>query len=187
MKKIIVSNMISADGLFAGPGGDLSAFRMDNGLFSPMVGLFDRVDTILLGRQTYQFFAAYWPNQTRETDPAADLMNQAAKVVYTNTLEKAPWGEYKEATIIKGDIAGSVKKLKEGPGEDIVVFGSGQLTSALAEADLVDEYRFILNPVILGKGQSMFEQLTAKRPLKLTAVTTLNTGIIFLDYERDRS
>ena len=178
--------MISIDGFYAGPNGDLSGFRIDSGLFSPMAAIFERTDTILLGRQTYQFFESYWPNQTRETDPAANYMNNSLKVVVSNSLEKAPWGERKGAEIISGNVAAGIKRLKDGPGKDIVVFGSGELIGALSKADLVDEYRFIVNPVILGKGQQMFGELAEKQPLKLISITTLNTGIVFMDYERVR-
>ena len=186
MKKIIVSNLVSADGFYEGTDKDLSAFKFDPRLYGVMIPAFDRSDTILMGRGTYEFFASYWPTKTKLDDPAADFMNHYTKIVISKTLEKAPWGKWEEPILIKSNVEESVAKLKQQPGKDIIIFGSGELLSTLSRADLIDEYRFIVNPVILGDGRRMFEQIELKHSLKLNSATVLNHGLVVLDYERDK-
>jgi len=186
MRKLIASNLISIDGYFEGVNRDLSGFKFDTGIYGSMVTLFDRSDTILIGKTTYEFFVAYWPGKSKSDDPAADFMNQYDKLVFSSSLTEAPWGKWKPATIINKNIEGEVKKLKEQRGKDMIIFGSGDMVSALSKADLIDEYRFIVNPVILGAGKQQFYH-DNKLPLKLKAATVLPSGLVVLDYERDRN
>jgi dihydrofolate reductase len=186
MRKLIVSNLVSADGFFEGVNRDLSGFKFDTGIYGSMATLFDRTDTILIGKDTYEFFVAYWPGKTKADDPAADFMNQFTKVVFSKTLTKAPWGKWKEAILIKENIEEAVKQLKVQPGKDMIIFGSGDIVNTLSKADLIDEYRFIVNPVILGQGKPQFDQ-NIKLQLKLKAATVLPSGLVVLDYERNRS
>jgi len=186
MRKLILSNLVSADGLYEGPGNDLSWFKIDPEFHKQMVTIFDRVDTILIGRKTYEGFAGYWPGKTMEDDRAADFMNQSTKIVFSKTLSKAPWGKWEDGVIINDDIEKAVSSLKQQPGKDMVVFGSGSICTALSQADLIDEYRFIVNPVILGNGNQMFHRAPLNHPLKLKSVTAMSYGVVMLDYERDR-
>ena len=186
MRKLIVSNTVSVDGYFEGPNRDLSGFTFDKQLFEPMESIFDRTDTILMGKATYRFFSAYWPDKTVADDPAADFMNKSAKIVFSKTLSEVPWGKWDNIKLANGDLAETVTKLKQEPGKNIVVFGSGDLISALSKADLIDEYRFIVNPVLFGKGKPMIENLPEQMPLKLKSANALRSGIVILDYERER-
>jgi dihydrofolate reductase len=184
MRKLIVSNLVSADGFFEGSKQELSWFKIDPEFHQHMALMFARVDTILIGRKTYQLFSDFWPDYINEDDPTGDFMNLSTKVVFSKTLDKAPWGKYKDAILLNDNLVPEIQKLKAQPGKDIVIFGSGSLVSALTQADLVDEYRFIINPVIIGNGRQMFEQVNVKHTLKLKAATILNFGIVILDYER---
>jgi len=186
MRKLIVSNFISIDGYFEGVNRDLSGFKLDAGIYGSMVTLFDRTDTILIGKTTYEFFAAYWPGKSKLDDPAADFMNQSDKLVFSSSLTEAPWGKWKPATVINKNIEGEVRRLKDQPGKDMIIFGSGDIVSALSKADLIDEYRFIVNPVILGSGKQQYYH-DNKLLLKLKATTVLSNGLVVLDYERDRN
>jgi dihydrofolate reductase len=185
MRKLIVSNLVSADGYFEGPEQDLSWFKIDPEFHLHMAMIFDRVDTILLGRKTYELFSNFWPDDAGDDDLTADFMNHSTKIVFSKTLSKAPWGKLKEAILLKDNLVAETEKLKQQPGKDIVIFGSSTIVSALSQADLIDEYRFIINPVILGDGKQMFKQLNAKHPLKLKAATVLSFGVVVLDYERN--
>jgi dihydrofolate reductase len=187
MRKIIVSNLVSTDGLFEGPKQDLSWFKIDPEFHQHMATIYALTDTILFGRITYELFSNFWPDYDPAVDPTADFINKSAKVVVSNTLTKAPWGKWKDATLVKDNLIAEIEKLKQKPGKNIVIFGSGSIVSALTEADLIDEYRFIINPVIMGDGRQMLNQVNAKHWLKLKAATILNFGVVILDYERDRS
>jgi dihydrofolate reductase len=186
MRKIIVSNLVSADGFFEGLEQDLSWFKIDPEFHKHMAMIFDRVDTILIGRKTYELFANFWPDYVGEDERTASFMNQSTKTVFSKTLDKAPWGKHKEAKLLKDNLVSETEKLKQQPGKDIVIFGSSTIISALSQADLIDEYRFIVNPVILGDGKQMLKRANAKHPLKLKAATVLSFGVVILDYERDR-
>ena len=185
MRKLIASNLVSADGFFEGAEQDLSWFKIDPEFHRHMATIFDRVDTILIGRKTYDLFVNFWPDYVGEDERTANFMNSSTKIVFSNTLNKAPWGAHKEALLFKDHLISETEKLKQQPGKDIVIFGSSTIINALSQADLIDEYRFIINPVILGDGKQMFKQVNAKHPLKLKATTVLSFGVVVLDYERD--
>lgn len=186
MRKLIISNTISVDGFFEGPNSDLSGFTFDSQMFEPMESIFDRSDTVLMGRVTYEFFSAYWPSKTIADDPAADFMNKSTKIVFSKTLTAAPWGKWNNISLVKDDLVEAVTKLKEEPGKNIVIFASSGIASELSQADLVDEYRFIVNPIIFGQGKPLFDSITSRHPLKLKSANALRSGIVILDYERDR-
>lgn len=185
MRKLIVSNLVSADGYFEGTEQDLSWFKIDPEFHRHMSTIFERVDTILIGRKTYELFVDFWPDYVGEDERTANFMNNSTKIVFSKTLDIAPWGKHKEAILLKDNLIPEVEKLKTEPGKDIVIFGSGTIVSALSQVDLIDEYRFIINPVILGDGKQMLKQVNAKHLLKLKASTVLSFGVVILDYERD--
>jgi len=186
MRKLIVSNTISVDGFFEGPNRDLSGFTFDTQMFEPMESIFDRSDMVLMGRHTYEFFAAYWPDKTAADDPAADFMNKSTKMVFSKTLTEVPWGKWQNISLVRDGMEETVAKLKQESGKNIVIFASSSIVSALSQADLVDEYRFIVNPIIFGAGRQLFDGITTKHPLRLKSVNALRSGIVILDYERDR-
>jgi dihydrofolate reductase len=183
MRKLIVSNLVSADGFFEGLEQDLSWFKIGPEFHRHMAMIFARVDTILIGRKTYELFVNFWHDYIGEDALTADFMNQSTKIVFAKTLDKASWGKHKEAILLKDNLVSETEKLKQKPGKDIVILGSGTIVNALSQADLIDEYRFIINPVILGDGNQMFKQANAKHSLKLKAASVLSFGLVILDYE----
>ena len=134
-------------------------------------------DALLLGRTTYEGFAAAWPS--REGD-FADKFNNMPKYVVSSTLEDAEWNN---STVLKGDLADEVSKLKQAPGGDIVVHGSARLVQALIEQDLVDELRLMVFPVVLGSGKRLFGETSDKKGLKLTDSRMVGDGVAILIYE----
>jgi dihydrofolate reductase len=171
MRKLVVSEFVTLDGVMEDPGGSEGferggwAFQFDRGPEGDKFKL-DEVmesDALLLGRRTYEGFAEAWPSRTDEAG-FADKMNSMAKHVVSATLEKADWNN---STLIKGDAAEEVSKLKQQPGGQILVAGSGQLVDTLMEHDLVDEYRLMVFPVVLGSGKRLFRDGAERTPLRL--------------------
>jgi dihydrofolate reductase len=175
MRKLVVTEYITLDGIFEEPGQwsfpfwseESSQFKFDELLAS---------DVQLLGRVTYEGFAKAWPTMTDEAG-FADRMNSMPKYVVSTTLENPTWNN---TTVISGNVPEEVSKLKEGSGKDILVAGSGQLVHALLDHDLVDELRFMLHPIALGSGKRLF---TDRRVLKLTDMKRFSSGIVVLTYE----
>jgi dihydrofolate reductase len=133
---------------------------------------------LLLGRKTYQIFAAHWPYVT--DDPGADALNRATKYVASRTLKELEWTN---SVLIKGDVGEEVARLKEGSGPEIQVHGSGELIQTLMEHDLVDEYRLWTFPVLLGSGKRLFEGGTTPGTLRLVDPTISTTGVVMAMYE----
>ena len=185
MRKVIASPFITLDGFIAGPQGELD-WAAGGGEFDrdmlPL--LLKRADTIVLGRVTYQELAAYWPFASTEDDINAELMNTVSKLVFSRTLEQVEWGKRGNIRLVKDDPAEVIAHLKQQPGKDMVIFGSGGLVSQLAQAGLVDEYQLRVHPVVLGSGKPLFKDL--KEPLKLTLLeaTPLSQGVVVLHYQR---
>lgn len=185
MRKLIVFNQVTLDGYFAGPGGDISwahkdpndaewnAFVAENATSGGM---------LIFGRITYELMAGYWPTpRAIENDPmVAQGINALPKVVFSRTLDKASWNNTK---LVKGDPAAEVRKMKQEPGPAMAILGSGSIVAQLAEAGLIDEFQFVVNPVILGQGRTMFEGLKEKLTLKLTKTRTFANGNVLLCYE----
>ena len=171
MRKLIVSEFVTLDGVMEDPGGAEGfdrggwAFKFERG---PDGDAFKEEevfgsDALLLGRRTYEGFAAAWPERTDEAG-FADRMNSMAKYVVSGTLEQADWNN---TTVIGGDLADGVRALKSQQGGDILVAGSGRLVAGLVEHDLVDEYRLMVFPTILGRGQRLFPESDATADLEL--------------------
>src|SRR5450631_2593121 len=147
MRKVIVSNLVSADGFIAGPDGDLSWFKVDDEFFGYAKELLLATGVILFGRKTYEMMAAYWPDATTGDPAIIEKMNALPKVVFSRTLEAAAWTN---SRLIKTDPAEAVAKLKQEAGGDIVIFGSGSIVSLLLAAGLIDDLRLFVNPTVLG-------------------------------------
>ena len=181
-RRIIVSNLISIDGFFAGPKGELDWFSMDREFDGYAVELLNSVDTILFGRVTYEFMASYWPTATAPTnDPAIiEKMNGLPKVVFSKTLKKAAWNN---SVVARGDIVEEVEALKLRPGRNMVIFGSGRLVSSLTNLGLIDDYQLLVQPVILGNGRPQFEDLKARFSQNLWRTRLFHSGAILLRYQ----
>jgi dihydrofolate reductase len=182
MRKIIVSNYITIDGFFAGPNGELDWFVWDDEMAKFSIDQLKTVGTILLGRVTYQFFADYWPTSAafKENPIIAPMMNDLPKIVFTKTLDRTEWNNSK---IVKGNVAEEISKLKQQPGKDMVIFGSGTIVSSFAKLGLIDLYRLIVNPVILGSGKPLFKGLDDKLKMKLLNAKALGSGNVILEYQ----
>lgn len=177
MKRVITWNMLTLDGFFAGPGGNLDWFVFDDELELYIKENQLQADTLLFGRATYQMMAAYWPTAQGEI---ATFMNGATKYVFSHTLDRADWNK---TILVKGDAVETVRHLKQQPGTDIFVFGSADFSATLMRHGLVDEYRIGLNPVILGKGVPLFKETADKLKLRLIMTRPLKSGVVILHYQ----
>lgn len=179
MRKIIVSNYVSLDGFFEGANKEIDWFTRDESLFEYGRQLLNEVDIILFGRVTYQMMAAFWPNAIDEDAVITHKMNHLPKIVFSKTLKRAKWNN---AIIAKSNLSKEVKSLKEQSGKDIVIFGSGTLVTQLTQLGLIDEYRMIINPLILGKGNPMFKEIDDKINLRLMDAKVFKSGVVILYY-----
>jgi dihydrofolate reductase len=147
------------------------------------MALIETVDTILLGRVTYQLFAGYWPKVTEgEEKPFADRLNATPKIVFSKTLDEAPWGTWEPAKIVRGNAAPEVAKLKQQPGRDMVIWGSISVAQSLIKEGLIDQYRLVLCPVALGGGRPLFPDHVESLGMKLSDARTLHRGGVLLVY-----
>jgi dihydrofolate reductase len=137
-------------------------------------------DTMLLGRQTYEEFASYWPQQPSDVEPA-DFMNNTPKVVVSSSLKRADW---QNTTIVSGSVAEELTKLKQQPGKNIGITGSGTLVASLLRDGLLDELVLLVHPIVVGKGKRLFDGLGNTVPLKLVSAKTFSTGVLSLTYAR---
>jgi dihydrofolate reductase len=179
MRKVIVSNVVSLDGFFESPSKQLDWIVLDEDFFQYAREMLRAADTLLFGRATYQHMAGYWPSAPK--DEIADQMNSLHKIVFSGTLEKADWHN---STLVKNNAAEEVSKLKQQPRKDKVILGSAVLASSLLQSDLIDEYRVILNPVLIGAGNPLFKGIKHRLILKLQQTRTLASGVIVLYYQR---
>lgn len=185
MRKVVVSEYVTLDGVMEDPGGaektkhggwsfqfwseEAAKFKFDE-LFAS--------DALLLGRVTYQGFAAAWPNM-QGAGEYGERINSMPKYVASTTLTQMEWN----ASLIKGDLAEEVSKLKQQPGMDILVFGSGEFAQTLMQHNLVDEYRLMVHPVVLGGGKRLFRDGSDMKVLKLVETKAFSSGVVVLSYE----
>lgn len=178
MRKLVVTEFLSLDGVMESPmwtfpfwNDEIAQFKGEESSSS---------DALLLGRVTYQGFAAAWPESK---DEGAPYFNGVRKYVVSTTLDKADWNN---SVLIKDNIVAEITKLKQQDGKNITVHGSGRLIQTLMQHDLVDVYRLLIYPLVLGKGQRLFEDEN-KVNLKLVDSKTMSSGVIGLVYEPDRA
>jgi|SRR5579859_797072 len=185
MRNLVVTEYVTLDGVMEDPGGgekgghggwsgpfwseEASRFKYDE-LFA--------ADALLLGRITYQGFAQAWPNM-QGTGDFGERMNGMAKYVVSSSLKQLDWNN---SHLITGDIAQAVSNLKQLPGQDILVEGSAQLVSLLLQHDLVDEYRLMVHPIVVGGGKRLFPEGDQRKTLKLASSRPFSSGIIVLSY-----
>ena len=182
MGKLGVFNLVTLDGYFAGPGGDISWHMVDEEFQQYAEKASNSGNTLLFGRVTYELMAHYWPTHAAlKDDPVvAKGMNDSQKIVFSRTLVEADWANTR---LVKGDLTEEVRKLKKQPGKDMTILGSGSIVAELTQAGLIDEYQMLLNPVVLGKGKTMFEGIHRKITLKLVKSHAFRNGNIMLYYE----
>jgi dihydrofolate reductase len=193
--KIVVSEFLTLDGVYQGPGSaeeDRSdgfdkggwATELDDGQDNDstvVLDQFEHTDGLLLGRRTYDIFAGFWPNVPAD-DPYGKFMNGFRKYVVSTTLEEPL--SWQNAALISKDVPAAVQALRDGPGRDIGVIGSGELVQTLIEHDLVDSFRLMVYPVILGTGKKLFREGNRDTRLKLSDSFTTRGGVLILTYER---
>jgi dihydrofolate reductase len=181
MRKIIAGLFISLDGVVEAPETWHFPYFNDE-MGAAVESQMATSDTMLLGRNTYEAFAGYWP--TSEDDFAA-FMNGTPKLVVSNTLETADW---QNSTLISGDVNAELARIKEQPGKDISITGSPTLVRTLLRDGLLDELRLLVHPIVIGNGKRLFEGpgLTTV-PLELVDSTTFTTGVLALTYHRAAS
>lgn len=186
MRKVILEEWVTLDGYAADKDGNLDFFpSSDTDKFSDrdQLEFLDSVDTILLGRKTYELFVDFWPTATADKEIIADRLNELPKIVFSNMLTEAPWGTWQPARVIGGDAVEAIRRLKAQSGKHMVVWGSISLAQALIAADMIDEYHLQLCPTILGGGRTMFPDLARFANLQRVGVRTYDTGVVFLHYE----
>lgn len=186
MRKLIFQNMVSVDGYFEGPNHEIDWHNVDAEFNDMAISFLDSVDTLLFGRVTYELMASYWPSEMAGTDDpvVAGKMNSLRKVVVSATLKSVDW---KNSTLLQGDIVEGVRKLKQQPGKDIAIFGSSDLAQVLVRHGLIDEYRILVNPIILGAGKSLFNGLNYRQKLRLIESKTFSSGNVLLCYRPEES
>lgn len=189
MRKLILSMQVSLDGFVEGQNGDMGWMQPDdNEQWDDMFAmLLKNVDLLLLGRGMWADYRDYWkkalvdsnfsPNEVK----FAKLAERTPHIVFSKTLKDAGW---ENTTINSGDVADEVKKIKEQSGKDIYIVGGAKFAATLIDSGLVDEYQLVINPVILTKGKSFFQQLTNRRQIELIDTKQLSTGVAILRYKQ---
>jgi dihydrofolate reductase len=182
MRKLGVFNLVTLDGYFAGQGGDISWHNADTEFQEYAEKNSNSGNTLLFGRVTYELMAGFWTSaDALKNDPiVAKGMSSSPKIVFSRTLDKADWVNTR---LVKDDMIGEVRKLKQQSGKDLTILGSGSIVAQLAQAGLIDEFRFMLNPVVLGKGKTMFENIRERLVLKLMESRTFGNGNVLLNYK----
>ncbi len=185
MRKIIVSEMLSVDGFFAGPKGEIDWHVVDEEFNGFAIDLLNTVDTVLLGRVTFKLFEDYWPAAARNPATAksdreiARLLSAANKIVFSKTREETAWENTRFANEL---MPAEINAMKQRAGKNMVVYGSGIVVSQLAQMGLIDRYRFFVNPVILGEGRTLIQGIRERIHLKLLDTRRFGSGNVMLDY-----
>ena len=179
MRRVIVSNVASLDGFFETLDKKLDWVVTDAEFFDYAKAMLRAADTLLFGRATYEHMANYWP--TAPADEIAEKMNNLPKIVFSRTLQKVTWNN---SRLARENPREEVSKLKIQSGRDIVVLGSATVASSLLLAGLVDEYRMILQPVLIGRGNPLFKDITERMQLKLIGARTFGSGVVLMSYQR---
>jgi dihydrofolate reductase len=178
MRKVVAVELVSLDGVMESPEEWAFSYSNDEMEEANASGM-AASDALLMGRVTYEQMAAFWPNQPGGV-PMVDYINSVPKYVVSTNLEE-PLG-WNNSTLIEGDVAEEIARLKRQPGEDITILGSGALVRSLLRSNLIDELRLMVHPVVLGSGKRLFEDGDDRRPLELVDSKTFGTGVLYLTY-----
>lgn len=191
MRKLVVVEFLTLDGVMQGLGspdedreggfehGGWGAPYGDEVLGAVAAAGMPKTDAYLFGRKTYEKMAAHWPNQPAD-DPIAASLNATPKYVVSRTLRRTDWDS---SSVLNGDVPQTVKDLKQRPGQNITVLGSGVLVQTLIEHDLVDEYQLFVHPIVLGTGKRLFRTYDQVRRLQLVDSQATTTGVLLLTYQ----
>ncbi len=190
--RLTLHTFLTLDGVLQAPGGpdeDRDGGFEHGGWSFPygdedfgvaVTGWFAHADAFLLGRKTYEIFAGHWPKVTDADDPIASKLNALPKYVASATLKSVDW---QNSSLISGDVAAEVARLKQQPGDELQVHGSGDLAHTLIEHDLIDEYRLLIFPLHLGSGKKLFTDGAKAAGLRLLSSSTTSTGVVIASYE----
>ncbi len=197
MRRIVMFNRVSVDGYFAGPDGNLDWVVPDKDLDRAGASGIPGTDTVLFGRRTYEMFASFWPHALDDTPTSPDphmprerspemramavMLNDATKLVFSKTLKKVTW---KNSRLLRAFDPRAIEAMKRQPGKDMIVFGSGSIVSQLTQHGLVDEYQFVVDPVLLGKGKRLLSDLPTSTRLELKEAKAYPSGNVMLRYAR---
>ena len=192
--RLTLHTFLTLDGVMQAPGGPdedpdggfayggWSFPYGDENFGAAMTGWFEHASAFLLGRKTFQIFSSHWPRVTDPGDPIAGKLNALPKYVASRTLGSADW---QNSSILGGDVATEVAKLKEHPGDELQVHGSGELAQTLIDHDLIDEYRLLVFPVHLGSGKKLFRDSAKPAALRHISTTATGTGVVITTYQPD--
>ena len=185
MRRLIVFNHMSLDGYFTDANGDMRfahSDKPDAEWDAFVAGNASGGGILLFGRITYELMASYWPTPAAaENMPVvAERMNNLPKVVFSRTLDQVSWNNTR---LVKENIAGEIQSLKQQSGKDLFIFGSSDLSANLAQMGLIDEYRIMVNPLILGNGKPLLQGIKDRLPLKLLKTRTFRNGNVLLYYQ----
>jgi dihydrofolate reductase len=183
MRKLVTYTMVSLDAYFTDANGDMSwAHKKDPEWQAFVSENASGGGQLLFGRVTYDLMASFWPTPfAAQSNPiVVERMNSLPKIVFSRTLDKASWNN---TTLVKGDLTTEVHKLKQEPGPNMTIMGSGSIVAQLADAGLIDEYQIVVSPLVLGNGRTPFEGVKKKLPLKLTQSRAFGNGNVVLCYE----
>lgn len=186
MRKLILEEWLSLDGYAEDKNGKLDFFpSTEANKYSDedQLKFLDSIDAILLGRKTYELFVEFWPTATVDKEVIADKLNSLPKIVFSNTLQKAPWGDWPAAEIMQGNAVENIKALKAKDGKNMVLWGSISLAQSLMKAGLIDEYHLQICPVLVGGGKKLFDEAGEYKQVKLSGTKKYATGVVFLKYE----
>ncbi|MDB5255929.1 MAG: dihydrofolate reductase [Chitinophagaceae bacterium] len=181
MGKLSTFNFISLDGYYKDANDGISWHPHDEEGTELSIDSLKNKSTLLFGRKTYEMMASFWPGKDARTQmpEVAAGMNKAEKIVFSTTMTKADWNN---TTLIKGNLTEEIKKMKQGD-KNMTILGSGSIISQLAKDNLIDEYLFLLDPIAIGKGTSLFNDLTEPLNLKLITTQPFKSGAVLLTYQ----
>ena len=182
MRKIIAVEFLTLDGFVAGPGTNMDWVTVTDEIKEALGEGQKTVDTFLLGRITYQGLLTYWPDKMKEEEPfLADHINLKLKLVFSKTLEQAPWGTYNNTRVVKDQILEEVQRQKQQTGGDMMIIGSPSLVHSFEQVGFIDEYVLLIHPIFVSNGIPLFKQ---KANLKLLETKTFRNGVVRLAYQK---
>lgn len=186
MRKIIVFNLVTVDGFFAGPNGEIDWHNYDEEIGAFSMTQMQTLGALIFGRTTYDLMASYWPTpEGMQSEPVvAEIMNSIPKIVFSKALSEVSDGPlWKNVQIMREIDPEEIKKLKAQDGKDIAIFGSGTIVQQMTNLGLIDEYRLMVNPLILGNGKPLFKDVTNRVSLKLVDSRQFKNGNVLLTYQ----
>jgi dihydrofolate reductase len=190
MRRIFVFNLVTVEGFFAGSKGEIDWHNYDDEMGAYSQEQMRSLGALIFGRTTYELMANYWPTpEAMKSEPAvAGIMNSIEKIVFSKTLKPVKDGPvWKNVKVLHEIRPGEIVKMKEQPGGAIAIFGSGTIAQQLTNLGLIDEYRLIVNPLILGSGKPLFDGVKGKHSLKLQSTKVFKNGNVLLRYEPVRN